>query len=71
LLKSSTLVVSLLSMCSIAPASAQYATFRALDPAAMLEMLADGAVLITPSSSFVRPGSGQAHTNFHLFHPAQ
>jgi len=37
----------------------------------MLEMLADGAVLITPSSSFVRPGSGQAHTNFHLFHPAQ
>jgi cytosine/adenosine deaminase-related metal-dependent hydrolase len=31
-------------------------------------MLADGAVLITPSSSFVRPGSGQAHTNFHLFH---
>jgi len=37
----------------------------------MLEMLADGAVMITPSSSFVRPGSGQAHTNFHLFHPAQ
>jgi subtilase family serine protease len=60
-----------LSVCAIAPASAQYAAFRALDPASVLEMLADGAVLITPSSSFVRPGSGQAHTNFHLFHPAQ
>ncbi|HUJ78873.1 MAG TPA: S53 family peptidase, partial [Nitrospiria bacterium] len=53
-----------------APASAQYAAFRALDPAAAIETLADGAILITPSSSFVRPGSGQAHTNFHLFHPA-
>jgi subtilase family serine protease len=70
LLKSSTLLVSFLSICSVAPASAQYAAFRALDPAAVLEMLADGAILITPSSSFVRPGSGQAHTNFHLFHPA-
>jgi kumamolisin len=70
LLKSSALLLSFLPMLSIAPASAQYAAFRALDPAAMLEMLADGAVLITPSSSFVRPGSGQAHTNFHLFHPA-
>jgi kumamolisin len=71
LLKSSTLLPSLLSLLSIAPASAQYAAFRALDPAAELEMLADGAVLITPSSSFVRPGAGKAHTNFHLFHPAQ
>ena len=70
MLKSSTLLVSFLSICSVAPASAQYAAFRALDPAAVLEMLADGAILITPSSSFVRPGSGQAHTNFHLFHPA-
>ena len=34
-------------------------------------MLADGAILITPSSSFVRPGTGLAHTNLHLFHPAQ
>jgi kumamolisin len=70
LLKSSALLLSLLPILSIAPASAQYAAFRVLDPAAELEMLADGAVLITPSSSFVRPGSGQAHTNFHLFHPA-
>ena len=70
LLKSSTLLVWPLSVCAIAPASAQYAAFRALDPAAELEMLADGAVLITPSSSSVRPGSGRAHTNFHLFHPA-
>src|SRR5271170_3587468 len=57
-------------MLSVAPASAQYATFRALDPAAELEMLADGAILITPSSSFLRPGTGTAHTNLHLFHPA-
>ena len=70
LLKSSTLLVWLLSVRAIVPASAQYAAFRALDPAAELEMLADGAVLITPSSSSVRPGSGRAHTNFHLFHPA-
>jgi len=33
-------------------------------------MLADGAILITPSSSFLRPGTGTAHTNLHLFHPA-
>jgi kumamolisin len=71
LVKSSTLLLSLLPMLSIAPASAQYAAFRALDPAAELEMLADGAILITPSSSFVRPGTGLAHTNLHLFHPAQ
>src|SRR5271167_4315572 len=57
-------------MLSVAPASAQYAAFRALDPAAELEMLADGAILITPSSSFLRPGTGTAHTNLHLFHPA-
>src|SRR5271154_6211159 len=54
-------------MLSVAPASAQYATFRALDPAAELEMLADGAFLITPSSSFLRPGTGTVHTNFRLF----
>jgi hypothetical protein len=70
LLKSSTLLVSFLSVCAIAPASAQYAAFRALDPVAELEMLVDGAILVTPSSSLVRPGSGRAHTNFHLFHPA-
>jgi kumamolisin len=69
--KASTLLLSLLSMLPIAPASAQYAAFRALDPAAELEMLADGAVLITPSSSFLRPGTGRAHTNLHLFHPAE
>jgi kumamolisin len=62
--------VLLLSLLSIAPASAQYAAFRALDPAAELEMLADGAILITPSSSFLRPGAGTVHTNLHLFHPA-
>jgi hypothetical protein len=45
-----------LSVCAIAPASAQYAAFRALDPAAELEMLADGAVLITPSSSPLNVG---------------
>jgi hypothetical protein len=56
LLKSSRLLVSLLSVCAIAPASAQYAAFRALDPAAELEMLADGAVLITPSSSPLNVG---------------
>jgi kumamolisin len=67
LFKSSVLLLWLLS---IAPASAQYAAFRALDPAAGLEMLADGAILITPSSSFLRPGAGTAHTNLHLFHPA-
>jgi subtilase family serine protease len=41
-----------------------------LDPVAELEMLVDGAILVTPSSSFVRPESGRAHTNFRLFHPA-
>jgi hypothetical protein len=71
LVKSSTLLLSLLPLLLVAPASAQYAAFRALDPAAVLEMLADGGILITPSSSFVRPGAGTAHTNFHLFHPAQ
>lgn len=53
-----------------APAPAQYAEFRALDPNAEVRTLADGAALVTPSSSLLRPGSGRAHTNLHLFHPA-
>jgi kumamolisin len=68
LIKSSTL---LLLTLSVAPASAQYAEFRALDPNATVETLADGAVLITPSSSLSRPGTGRVHTNLHLFHPAE
>jgi kumamolisin len=53
------------------PALAQYAEFRTLDPNAAVRTLADGAALVTPSSSLVRPGSGRAHTNLHLFHPAE
>jgi kumamolisin len=55
---------------AVAPASAQYAEFRALDPNAQVQTLSDGAALVTPSSSLLRPGSGRAHTNLHLFHPA-
>ena len=61
----------LLLVFSIAPASAQYARFRALDPNAEPQTLADGAVLVTPSSSLPRPGTGRANTNLHLFHPAE
>jgi kumamolisin len=68
LIKSSTL---LLLTLSVAPASAQYAEFRALDPDATVETLADGAGLITPSSSLPRRGTGRVHTNLHLFHPAE
>jgi kumamolisin len=68
LLKSLT---TLALMLSVAPASAQYARYRALDPNADVHMLADGAVVITPTSSFLRAGSGKAHTNVHLFHPAE
>ena len=68
LIKSSTL---LLLTLSVAPALAQYAEFRALDPDASVETLADGAALITPSSSVPRPGTGRVHTNLHLFHPVK
>jgi kumamolisin len=66
LLRTSTLLLVL----SVAPAAAQYAEFRTLDPNAETHALADGDVLITPSSSIPQPGSGRAHTNVHLFHPA-
>jgi kumamolisin len=65
-LKTSTLLLLL----SVAPAAAQYAEFRALDPNAEIHALADGDILITPSSSIPQPGSARAHTNVHLFHPA-
>jgi kumamolisin len=66
LLKTSTLLLLL----SVAPAAAQYAEFRALDANAETRALADGHILITPSSSVPQPGSGRAHTNVHLFHPS-
>jgi hypothetical protein len=67
LLKSLTALALVLSAM---PASAQYARYRALDPNAEVETLPDGAAIVTPSSSLPRPGSGKAHTNVHLFHPA-
>ena len=66
LLRTSTLLLLL----SVAPAAAQYAEFRALDPDAETHVLADGDILITPTSSVPQPGTGRAHTNVHLFHPA-
>jgi kumamolisin len=66
LLKTSTLLLLL----SVAPAAAQYVEFRALDPNAETHALADVDILITPSSSIPQPGTGRAHTNVHLFHPA-
>jgi kumamolisin len=64
-------LMALALMLSVAPASAQYARYRALDPNADVQTLADGAVVITPTSSFLRAGSGKVHTNVHLFHPAE
>jgi kumamolisin len=58
-------------LLSAVPASAQYAQYRLLDPKAVLETLADSAAIITPFSSQPRPGTGRAHTNVHLFHPAE
>jgi kumamolisin len=64
-------LTALALMLSVAPASAQYARYRALDPNADVQTLSDGAVVVTPSSSLLRAGSGKAHTNVHLFHPAE
>jgi kumamolisin len=53
------------------PTLAQYNEFRALDPNAEVRTHADGTAVVTPSSSFLRPGTGRAHTNLHLFHPME
>jgi kumamolisin len=63
-------ISTLLLLLSVAPVAAQYAEFRALDPNAETHALADGDILVTPSSSIPQPGTGRAHTNVHLFHPA-
>jgi kumamolisin len=64
LLKSSTLLVL---MTSVAPVVAQQADIRTN---AVIQTQGDGSVLITPSSSVPKPGTGLANTYLHVLEPA-